>query len=295
MAVEALEKIEQTIEQQSFLDRLAGPLQRPLHEFLEHRPRLRSLVHGTWLGHPLHAALTDWPVGAWTATLCLDLLDWLRPGRGLRSAATATTGFGLVGALAAATAGLADWTWTSHGARRLGLVHGLANLAVTGLYTASLLARLRGDRGRGIGLAGLGYGLLAFSTWLGGHLAYRCGVGVNRTAFQSGPRAWTPVLPSADLAEGQRRRVVVGTVPVLLSRLQGRVYAIGATCPHLGGPLDQGRVSDLTVTCPWHYSQFRLTDGQVLAGPATASALRFETRERDGQIEIRQAEESCQP
>ena len=100
---------------------------------------------------------------------------------------------------------------------------------------------------------------------------------------------------AADLAEGQRRRVVVGTVPVLLSRLQGRVYAIGATCPHLGGPLDQGRVSDLTVTCPWHYSQFRLTDGQVLAGPATASALRFETRERDGQIEIRQAEESCQP
>ena len=37
--------------------------------------QLQNTLHGTWLGHPLHPVLTDVPLGAWTATLVLDIME----------------------------------------------------------------------------------------------------------------------------------------------------------------------------------------------------------------------------
>jgi nitrite reductase/ring-hydroxylating ferredoxin subunit len=79
----------------------------------------------------------------------------------------------------------------------------------------------------------------------------------------------------------------VGETPVMLVRRGGQVLALHNRCTHRGGPLDQGDLDDRTVTCPWHGSVFRLEDGAVERGPATAPQPRYETRERDGRIEIR--------
>src|SRR3712207_8676987 len=53
----------------------------------------------------------------------------------------------------------------------------------------------------------------------------------------------------------------------LLIRREGRLEAVANTCPHLGGPLHEGQIEGDTVTCPWHGSVFRLTDGKLCHGP----------------------------
>jgi nitrite reductase/ring-hydroxylating ferredoxin subunit len=73
----------------------------------------------------------------------------------------------------------------------------------------------------------------------------------------------------------------------MLYRRYGEVYAIGATCSHAGGPLNEGKFSESCVQCPWHDSVFDMIDGHIVHGPATQKQPSFETRVRDGKIEIR--------
>ena len=56
-------------------------------------------------------------------------------------------------------------------------------------------------------------------------------------------------------------------------------HAIGDRCSHRGGPLHEGTIDDGCVTCPWHDSQFRTTDGAVVRGPATSPQPCYEVRE----------------
>lgn len=241
--------------------------------------RLKDFMHGTWLGHPLHPALTDVPVGAWTAGLVLDAMD--------DPAADRALAIGLAGALAAALPGLTDWNATDGGPRRLGLVHGLLNIASAGLYAASLLARKRGARDRGKGLALLGYTLMMGSAYIGGHLVYALQIGVNHAAGEQAPEDFVPVLPESSLAEGEMRRVMAENVKVLLVRRNGEIHAIGEVCSHLGGPLAEGTLEGDVVECPWHGSRFSVRDGEVVSGPATHAQPLYETRVRNGQIEVR--------
>jgi nitrite reductase/ring-hydroxylating ferredoxin subunit len=97
------------------------------------------------------------------------------------------------------------------------------------------------------------------------------------------------VLHEADLPEGSSKRVEVERKHVLIARDNDQVYAIGAVCSHAGGPLDQGKIRDGCVQCPWHDSVFALRDGRIVHGPATQPQASFETRVRDGRIEIRLA------
>ena len=275
------------IAEQGALDPVIDQVQGPLARFLEGRPPLRSLLDGTWLGHPVHSAVTDVPVGAWTAGCVLDLLDSLGINRNLRQGADAVHAVGLAGALSAALFGLADWSYTIDKPRRVGFVHGGTNLLIAGLYAGSLVARAKGHRKTGVLLSSAGYDLLLFSSWLGGELAYRFGIGVDHTAFQEGPGEWADVLGEGELGEGQMRGVQAQGVPVLLARFSGQVYAIGATCTHLGCPLNEGQLLGDTVVCGCHGSGFRVTDGQVVQGPATISAPRFQVRTQGGRIAVK--------
>src|SRR5207244_11150910 len=56
-----------------------------------------------------------------------------------------------------------------------------------------------------------------------------------------------------------------------LYRFAGQICALSDTCTHAGGPLHEGDIDGLGVTCPWHGSRFDLTDGSVRRGPATRS------------------------
>src|SRR2546423_1908975 len=88
-----------------------------------------------------------------------------------------------------------------HLAERVGAVHAVANVTALGLYAASLAARSRGRHGRGVALGLAGIGALTVGGHLGGHLSYAQGVGVDRTAFESGADEWTEVLDDAALPE----------------------------------------------------------------------------------------------
>jgi nitrite reductase/ring-hydroxylating ferredoxin subunit len=94
---------------------------------------------------------------------------------------------------------------------------------------------------------------------------------------------------AAELRDDQPRRVEAGSLRIVLVRRNGRIYALGESCAHLGGPLSEGEVQAESIVCPWHGSRFALQDGRVLDGAATLPQPCFETREREGYVEVRRA------
>lgn len=270
------------LERMESFDKMTRPLVAGIGRAVRPR-RIRNLLSGTYLGHPLHPMLTDLPIGAWGMAVLLDTVG----GRAVEPAADLLVTAGCVAAVPTAASGLNDWSDTYGSETRVGLVHATANTTALSLYLASLRARANGNRRRGklLGLAGLG--ALLVGGYLGGHLTFVKGVNVNRTAWEEGPTEWTPVLGENELAEGEHRKVDAADLPVLVYRMAGRVYALANTCSHMGGPLDEGTITDGCVTCPWHGSIFRFTDGGILRGPATTPQPSYETRVQVGRIEVR--------
>ena len=136
---------------------------------------LKAGLRGDWMGHALHPLLTDTVIGTWTSGLLLDLTG----GEGADSLVAA----GIVCAVPTALSGATDWADAEErdpGARRVGALHAVANVAALGLQIRSLSARRRGARGRGIALSLAANALLGASGYLGGHLTYAQGVGVGR-------------------------------------------------------------------------------------------------------------------
>ncbi len=246
------------------------------------RGDLKSVLGGTWLGHPLHPVLTDLPIGFLMASTVADVFG----GEGGGSAADGLALLGLVSVVPTAAAGLSDWSDTAGAERRLGLVHALANVGGSTLYIAALLSRRGGSRGfsRVFSLAGLG--VLTASGYLGGHLVFANGVGVDHTVFDQPPTEWTRVAREGDLVDDTLQLVQAAGYGILLYRHAGSIHAVADRCTHAGGPLHEGDVEDLCVTCPWHGSRFRLTDGSVVRGPATADQPSFDARVNDGHIEV---------
>lgn len=288
MAGEALIR---AVEQQETLDRLSDQIQPLIRDaFSSAGPagrKTKNLLHGTWLGHPLHPALTDVPLGAWTAAFALDALESISGRKELRAGADAAITVGLVGAAGAAVTGLTDWAETDGRARKVGLLHGLLNASATALYATSLVLRRKKKRSAGLGFAMLGFGVSSAAAYLGGHLVFGEQIGVDHAAAQEMPKDFVTVLADAELAEGEMKRADAAGVPVLLVRCEGEVCALAHTCSHMGGPLSEGKLEGDVVQCPWHGSRFNIRDGSVVDGPATFPQPRFETRVREGQIEVR--------
>jgi len=260
------------------LDRLSDPLSRAVNAAVK---PVKSLLSGTWLEHPLHPALTDVPIGCWTGAVVLDLFG----GEPARDAVNPLVGVGVLSAMPAAVSGLSDWADSYGAERRLGLAHGLANATALGFFAASMVARRRARRLRLLGLATISAG-----GYLGGHLSYARGLGVDHQVFLDKPSDWTDALDAGSLAEATPTLATPGGAPVLLYRRGSQIYAISDVCPHAGGPLHEGEVDDdLCVTCPWHGSRFRLSDGHAVRGPASAPATLYEARVREGRVEVRVA------
>ena len=257
---------------------------------------LKTLLHGTWLGHPLHPVITDIPLGAWTLALLFDVIWLFRRTHGWVSAPDVTIFVGVVAAIGAAVTGYTDWNETYGRERRVGLAHGLLNTAALLLYVVSLVVRVSGgSRGLAIIIAVLGYLAVISAAFLGGELVFNIGTGVNHHAFQHQPEKFTAVLRADQLSEGKLTRAMAGDTPVLLYRTVGGTCAIGETCSHAGGPLSEGKLEGNQVVCPWHASRFDICSGEVKSGPATISQVRYETRVENGQIEIRVSPETGQP
>lgn len=248
--------------------------------------RIADILNGTWLGHPLHPALTDIPVGAWTAASILDMLNILTGSRTLGACADTTTAIGTAVGVVTVLAGLTEGQHPSGQARRISAIHGLTNIGVTLVQGISLAARALGNRRTGQALSALAYGSVIVSSYLGGELLDKFGVGVNHAAQEKVPEGWVPVMAKADLPENELRQVDVNGSPVLLVRRGDKIYALHAICTHLGGPLPRGLLVGNTVQCPWHGSRFDLSDGHVVQGPASFPERCLATRIRNGQIEV---------
>ncbi|MEV6174203.1 Rieske (2Fe-2S) protein [Streptomyces sp. NPDC051954] len=276
-----LSKID-ALEDADSLDRIATPVRTGVHA-LPLGP-LRDALRGRWQGHPLHPALVQTPIGAWSSAALLDLT------RGNERAARLLVAAGLAGAAPAVLAGAVDFADQFPEQERVGVVHAAANTAAIAFYAASLVARGRGRSGRLLGFAGLTAATVGGV--LGGHLAYRQAAGVNHSQAVAHliDAGWHPVGAPEEFPRGRAVRRMVGEVPVLLVRDSegtGEVHALADRCAHLSGPLSEGGVSDGCVTCPWHGSVFRLADGACVAGPSTAPQPSFDVRLNDGLVEIR--------
>lgn len=276
--------------------KLTEPLEEGLQKAVEQAFRsagpagqsIENALHGTWLGHPLHPVLTDIPIGAWTVTLVLDLLDASQQDRKYAPGADAALAIGLVGAVGAAITGLADWHKTDGKARKVGLVHGLLNMGASALFATSLALRRQGQQQRPVAqvCSTAGYLMVSYSAYLGGELVYQQKIGVDRANRRPVPKGFVPVMPEVELEEGQMRGVEVEGVKIVLARQRGRIFALGATCSHLKGPLEEGALEEGRIRCPWHGSCFALEDGHVIDGPATYPQPVFAVRVREGQIEV---------
>ena len=247
---------------------------------------LKATLAGTWLGHALHPLLTDVVIGSLVSATMLDVLGGDDDG----TAAERLIAVGLAAYPPTAVTGTNDWADTEivdPRIRRVGLAHAAANATALALYASSLAARRRGATGRGKLLGLTGAAALAVGGYLGAHMSFVQGVGPNQTAFDPGPKDWSDALAADELEPHEPRAVVVGDTPVLLLRHPDGVHALHDRCSHRGCPLSDGEIDGEVVVCTCHGSRFRLRDGSVEQGPATAPQPVFETRERDGRIEVR--------
>jgi len=281
------------IEKQEWLGKVADAVQPLILDAFkaggEAGQQLKNILHGTWLGHPLHPVLTDIPVGAWSLAAIFDTLE-LTGSKKYKKAADVSVAVGLVGALGSAVTGLTDWSGTDGKKRKIGLMHAMLNVTGTALYGTSLALRSKNKtRDTGIALSFAGLGIVSLAAYLGGHLVFGEQVGVDHTATSDGyPNDFVAVLAENNLAENSMKAVKAGEIIVLLAKKNGKIFAIANTCSHLGGPLNEGELlDDYTVKCPWHGSVFSLKDGSVVNGPATEKQPQFDIRTQNGQIEVR--------
>ena len=247
----------------------------------------KDALSGTWLGHALHPLLTDLVIGSFVSATVLDVVGGDDSGQ----AQERLIGVGIAAYGPTAITGFSDWADSeigNDGVRRVGLVHAVSNSAALGLYTASLIARRKGDHGRGKLLALGGAGVLGAAGFLGAHLTYAQGIGANQTIFDEGPSDWTAAGESADLIDGKPTRVVANETPVLLLRHADGLHAIHDRCSHRGCSLSEmGTVDGEVIECNCHGSRFNLSDGSLLRGPATIDQPTFEAREIAGKVEVR--------
>ena len=289
--------VQAILDKQEWLDGLSDAIQ-PLVTNLfssggEGGRVVKDLLNGVWLGHPLHPLLTDVPVGAWTMTELLDFASALQGDHpGLDAAADITLAAGIAAALAAAVTGITDWSDIDMkgSARRMGLAHGLINVVGLTFNLGSLALRAGGNgrnRGAARALSAAGYMVSAAAAFIGGELVFNLGQAVNRTAWVSGPKKFADIASADQLSEGKMVKADYKGRPIVLLKHDDGIHAFEGTCPHMGCGLWSGTLDGHIVTCPCHGSQFDVTDGRLVHGPATAPVPTYEVREREGRVEVR--------
>ncbi len=283
---DALESIDNWGWIRTLNDQLTGVL-GPWRERNQGNPVLELMHGGRWLGHPLHPALSDLPIGLWAGALILDVAPRARAPRGGLEPAARFRAPGPAAAGAPAATGVVDWTVSDDEDRRLGLFHGVLNTAALGLQGLSLAARLTGHRRPAQGLGAASLAVTGAAAYLGGHLVFAKAVMVNRVAGADGPRRWVKVIEEAELPDDVPTGVLAEGRQVLLYRHDGTLYALDNLCSHAAGLLSRGTVAGLTVTCPLHGSQYCLADGSVRRGPSHQPQPVIRTRARNGWIEVR--------
>ncbi|HET9416531.1 MAG TPA: Rieske 2Fe-2S domain-containing protein [Candidatus Limnocylindria bacterium] len=251
---------------------------------------LQDFLNGSWLGHSLHAVLVDVVIGAATAALLLDLLRVLFAVDGLEVAATWVLGLAVLSALGSIVTGLTDYKDTAPDSseRDITGLHGLTNIAATVLFAVSFFQRLADAHDGAFWVLLIGYLVVSLGGYIGGHVVYKYGYMVNHNAFSRPKRAkeFTAVAPVLEVADGIPTKVMLGSTALVVVRRGDVVHALVERCSHAGGPLSEGELKGGTITCPWHFSTFRLSDGGVVHGPAGTAQPAYAARVNGDQVEV---------
>lgn len=256
---------------------------RFLHRLFGLMPAVRDLLIGRWLGHPLHAVLTDAPIGILFLAIVFDVLA-------MPEAAAWAIGFGILTMLGAALAGFADYADTDGKARERATLHSsLMVLALLG-YVVSLVFRLGAaptPSAPGVWVSVVSFLILAAGAYVGGDVVYVLGNMVSRHAFRGAGTKWIALEPAevgddGAIPEGRPIKAKLGMNQLVLVRQGEKILALHDTCAHAGGPLNEGKVVGSTIECPWHASRYELANGHVVRGPSVYDQPAYEVRARDG-------------
>jgi nitrite reductase/ring-hydroxylating ferredoxin subunit/uncharacterized membrane protein len=242
---------------------------------------VKDFLNGTWLGHPVHAAVTDVPIGAATVSIVADVLGQPLVG-------DVALLIAVLGMVAAAVTGLADYTDVDGTARNRATVHSTLMATVLVLDVVSLLIRNGNpaDRLVPIALAGVGYLILTLGASIGGDLVYLTGVHVNRHAWRGAGAKWIALdlAGMSDIPEGGPTKLRAGINDLVVIREGERILALHAQCAHAGGPLPEGTLVGGAIECPWHGSRFRVADGHVARGPSMYDQPAYDVRRAESGV-----------
>ena len=169
------ETIARGLEDASSLDPITRCVRREGEALLVEPPALDHLLGGGWLGHRLHPALAQVPMGAFVMATLLSVTG----SRRYDDAVDALLLTGVVSAIPTAVSGAQDLATTGDRQSGVGLVHAVSMDTALVLYAAALVNSRRGRRGRGAAYALAGALVAGGGAYLGGHLVYRLGVGVG--------------------------------------------------------------------------------------------------------------------
>lgn len=243
---------------------------------------IRDLLQGRWLGHPLHAASTDIPIGMLLGSVVLDII-------GQPAAADVTLVLTILFMVASALSGLADYSETEGAALTRATLH--ATLMTVALLVLIASAFIRSgapvDRTMPIALSIIGFLIVTAGAFVGGDVAYVFGNMVSRHAFRGAGTRWIrldtgDVVDLALLPEATPTKMRAGINDLVVVRVGDRIHAMHNVCAHAGGPLNEGRIVDGCIECPWHSSRFRMTDGLAKRGPTVYDQPAYEVRSAEG-------------
>jgi nitrite reductase/ring-hydroxylating ferredoxin subunit/uncharacterized membrane protein len=266
-----------------FNNRWLNALFRPI------RP-VKDFLNGTWLGHPVHAAVTDLPIGTLLLTVVLDI-------GGQTAAADIALAATILFMLAAAVTGAADYTDTDGTARTRATLHATLMVTALAVLLVSLGLRAGGatDRTIPVALSIIGFLIVTAGAFVGGDVVYVFGNMVSRHAYRGAGAKWIrldvgDVGDLATLPEATPTKAKAGINDLVLVRVGDTIHAVHAVCSHAGGPLAQGTFADGCIECPWHGSRFRMSDGHLRRGPALYDQPAYEIRAAEaGGYEVRRA------
>lgn len=261
---------------------------------------MRSKAH--YGGHPIHPMLVGFPIAFIFSAAVADIAGLFFPWRTAWPVGACTSIAAIVTGIAAGVPGFIDYLYVvpprSSGKRRA-TWHMAVNLVVLGLVAIGLLFRNWDSFEPGIATVVLevaAAGLVSWSGWMGGTLVYRNQIGVDHRYAHAGkwkeqvvegaPGSWGTLEGADALKAGQMILVRANGRRIVVARTDQGFAAFDDRCSHRGGSLAGGLLACDIVSCPWHGSQFALTNGSVLAGPAEQPIAVFRVEESDGQVRL---------
>lgn len=170
-----LESLATRIEGAGALDGWARFARGKAHHAFVDNERLDSFFEGEWLGHRVHPIAVQAPLGAFTMATLLSLTGVERHGQAIDTLVLT----GVVTAIPAAISGGHDLATTSGGTTRVAVVHAAANNLALGLFATAWVKGRRGERRKARRLMLAGSAIAGVGAYLGGHMVYRLGVGVE--------------------------------------------------------------------------------------------------------------------